>query len=64
VSLRRRRPAGDSGWRIAPLGWVVLLGSVACLALGAITGGVIFFVIACFLLLCAGGGYFTSLPNS
>jgi hypothetical protein len=63
VTRRRSRPSGDTGWRVTPLGWIVLIGVLACLVLGGITGGVIFFVVACFLLAIAAGGYFTSLPN-
>jgi hypothetical protein len=63
VRLRRGRPSGDTGWRVTPLGWIVLIGVLACFVLGAITSGVIFFVAACFLLALAAGGYFTSRPN-
>lgn len=48
---------------MTPLGWIVLIGVLACFVLGAITSGVIFFVAACFLLALAAGGYFTSRPN-
>jgi len=64
VKSRRTRPPGDTGWRITPLGVVVLLGFVGCLVLGAATGAVIFWVVACLLLALAAGGYFTSLPNT
>jgi hypothetical protein len=62
--MRRGRPAGDAGWRITPLGFVVLGGFALCLVLGAVSGAVIFFVIACLLFALAAGGYFTSLPNT
>jgi hypothetical protein len=61
--MRRPRRRGDTGWRVTPLGWMVLVGFIGCLVLGAATGGVIFFIAACFLLALAAGGYFTSLPN-
>ena len=53
----------DTGWRITPIGAVLLLMLVASFVLGAITGAGIFWVAGCFLLLIVGGGFFTSLPN-
>ena len=48
---------------MTPLGLIVLMGVLASFVLGAITGAVIFFVVACLLLALVAGGYFTSLPN-
>jgi ABC-type polysaccharide/polyol phosphate export permease len=67
MRLRRKPPSvppADTGWRITPVGIVLVILIVACFVLGGITGGFIFFAAGCFLLLFVAGGFFTSLPNT